>query len=513
LPVSPTYPGVYVNELPSPVRPIVGVPTSVAAFVGVLPQGPTETPVVCNSWADYEGVFGALDPDVPVSYAVYMFFLNRGSQALVVRTGAAGEATYQAKLSADIILDASSPGAWGGNISAKVDTGNLIPPTDGKFNLKILLNGATVETYPGVSVTSGTPTYIGTALASSQYVTLDSTSKPSTVPVAQTYDFAAPPPPPPAPPPDPGAAGGAPAPAAPPPPPIPLGDQGAKTGIYALLKANIFNVLCLPGDPENTWGQDILGPAVAFCEQQRAMLIVDPPTAWSNHPGALDFQTVIGSPALTSTSANAAVYYPNLVITDSSNAMHSISPCGAIAGLWSQTDTTRGVWKAPAGTAAIINDVRDLAVHIDDGESGVLNPIAVNALRILPEIGPVIWGARTTVGADQVASQWKYLNIRRLALFIEESLRRGTQWAVFEPNDEPLWASLRLNVGTFMQGLFRQGAFQGATASDAYLVQCDINNNPQSSVDLGIVNILVGFAPLLPAEFVIINIQQQAGQS
>ncbi|HLM87184.1 MAG TPA: phage tail sheath C-terminal domain-containing protein, partial [Solirubrobacteraceae bacterium] len=142
-----------------------------------------------------------------------------------------------------------------------------------------------------------------------------------------------------------------------------------------------------------------------------------------------------------------------------------------------------------------------------------LNPIAVNALRTFPEIGPVIWGARTTVGADQLADQWKYLPVRRTALFIEESLRRGTQWAVFEPNDEPLWSSLRLNVGTFMQGLFRQGAFQGSTPQEAYLVKCDSDNNPQSQIDLGIVNILVGFAPLEPAEFVIINIQQQAGQS
>ena len=131
----------------------------------------------------------------------------------------------------------------------------------------------------------------------------------------------------------------------------------------------------------------------------------------------------------------------------------------------------------------------------------------------MPAVGPVVWGARTTIGADQTQSQWKYLPVRRLALYIEESLRRGTQWAVFEPNDEPLWSSLRLNVTTFMQGLFSQGAFQGSTPKDAYLVQCDATNNPQSTIDLGIVNILVGFAPLYPAEFVIISIQQLAGQA
>jgi phage tail sheath protein FI len=150
---------------------------------------------------------------------------------------------------------------------------------------------------------------------------------------------------------------------------------------------------------------------------------------------------------------------------------------------------------------------------VDDGESGILNPLAVNALRTRPVVGPVVWGARTTVGADQAQNQWKYLPVRRLALYIEESLRRGSQGAVFEPNDEPLWSSLRLNVTTFMQGLFSQGAFEGTTPATAYLVQCDTNNNPQSQIDLGIVNILVGFAPLYPAEFVIINIQQQAGQA
>ena len=201
------------------------------------------------------------------------------------------------------------------------------------------------------------------------------------------------------------------------------------------------------------------------------------------------------------------------MITDNTGATFNVGPCGAVAGVWAATDSSRGVWKAPAGTAATITGITDFTVQVDDGESGTLNPLAVNGLRTMPAVGPVVWGARTTVGADQAPNQWKYLPVRRLALYIEESLRRGTQWAVFEPNDEPLWSSLRLNVTTFMQGLFRQGAFEGTTPAQAYLVQCDANNNPQAQIDLGIVNILVGFAPLYPAEFVIINIQQQAGQA
>lgn len=153
-----------------------------------------------------------------------------------------------------------------------------------------------------------------------------------------------------------------------------------------------------------------------------------------------------------------------------------------------------------------------LAVPMTDRENGRLNQLGVNCLRSFPAVGPVVWGARTLRGADRLADEWKYLPVRRLALFIEESLFRGTQWVVFEPNDEPLWASIRLNVGAFMNSLFRQGAFQGATAREAYIVKCDRENNPQNDIDRGIVNIVVGFAPLKPAEFVIIHIEQLAGQ-
>ena len=145
---------------------------------------------------------------------------------------------------------------------------------------------------------------------------------------------------------------------------------------------------------------------------------------------------------------------------------------------------------------------------LTDLQNGTLNIQAINCLREFKVYGDVVWGARTLRGNDQVGSQWKYVPIRRLALFLESSLYDGTQWVVFEPNDETLWSQIRLNVGAFMQGLFLQGAFQGTTPQQAYFVKCDAENNPQSSIDLGIVNILVGFAPLYPAEFVVIQIQQ-----
>ncbi|HEX7956403.1 MAG TPA: phage tail sheath C-terminal domain-containing protein, partial [Pyrinomonadaceae bacterium] len=213
---------------------------------------------------------------------------------------------------------------------------------------------------------------------------------------------------------------------------------------------------------------------------------------------------------------NAALYFPYLRITDPDPAQGGrkidMPPAGAVAGVYARTDVQRGVWKAPAGTDASLAGVPELSLKLTDLENGRLNPIGVNCLRSFPIIGRVVWGARTLRGADVLADDWKYVPVRRLALFIEESLYRGTQWVVFEPNDEPLWGQIRLSVGAFMQNLFRQGAFQGSSAKEAYFVKCDKDTTTQNHINLGIVNIHVGFAPLKPAEFVIIRIQQMAGQ-
>ena len=150
---------------------------------------------------------------------------------------------------------------------------------------------------------------------------------------------------------------------------------------------------------------------------------------------------------------------------------------------------------------------------LGDTEQGVLNPIGLNCFRNFPVYGSVLWGARTLVGADAMANQWKYVPVRRVALFLEASLYQGTQCVVFEPNDEPLWSAIRLNIGSFMQNLFIQGYFQGQTPDQAYFVKCDSETTTQTDIDNGIVNIVVGFAPLMPAEFVIIQIQQLSGQT
>ena len=211
---------------------------------------------------------------------------------------------------------------------------------------------------------------------------------------------------------------------------------------------------------------------------------------------------------------NAAIYFPRVDIPDALNGfrLRPAPASGTIAGLYARTDATRGVFKAPAGTDASLTGVQQLEYSLTDGENGVLNPLAINALRSFPVFGPICWGARTLFGADQLADDYKYVPVRRFALFLEESLFRGTQWVVFEPNDEPLWAQIRLNIGAFMQDQFRQGAFQGTTPQQAFFVKVDSETTTQTDINNGIVNIVVGFAPLKPAEFVIIQIQQMAGQ-
>lgn len=296
------------------------------------------------------------------------------------------------------------------------------------------------------------------------------------------------------------------------------GDPAHKTGIYALENVDLFNLLVLP---DEFTGPDWIAntnTAIAYCEQRRAMLLLDLP---SDRKTLADAQTWIKDPS-TPKSANAAAYFPRSQFPDPMQSYRSrrMPSAGAIAGLYARTDSARGVWKAPAGTeaqlrgptAATLYGPTGVQVPLTDMENGTINPLGLNAIRALPVYGIVAWGARTLFGADVMANQWKYVPVRRTALYIEESLYRGTKWVVFEPNDEPLWAQIRLSVGAFMHNLFRQGAFQGSSPRQAYLVKCDRETTTQNDIDLGIVNILVGFAPLKPAEFVVIQITQLAGQ-
>ena len=301
-----------------------------------------------------------------------------------------------------------------------------------------------------------------------------------------------------------------------------IGDQLAGTGLYALDKVDLFNLLSIPdatrATPGNPFTLDpavdpnaVYAAAIAYCVAHRAFLLVDCPPYVKDLPSAIDWKTS----GLSVHNDHGAAFFPRLRLPDPLNTfqLRTFAPSGVVAGLYASIDSSRGVWKAPAGTEAVLTGVQGMVYKLNDAENGALNPLGLNCFRLLPIYGPVLWGARTLTGSDAETSQWKYVPVRRLALYIEQSLVQGMQWAVFEPNDEPLWASIRLNVGSFMNQLFRQGAFQGKTPAEAYLVKCDSETTTQADIDNGVVNVLVGFAPLKPAEFVVIQIQQLAGQS
>jgi phage tail sheath protein FI len=291
------------------------------------------------------------------------------------------------------------------------------------------------------------------------------------------------------------------------------GVQNDQTGLFALDGVDLFNLMVIPPDTgiPSTVQETFWGPASIYCQQRRAFLLIDPPASWvkNGRPAVTNNLALITTLRNTVAKQNSAVFFPRLVY-NAAGVRKTTAPSGVIAGLMSRIDATRGVWKAPAGIEADLRGVIDLEINLTDAENGVLNKQAVNCSRIFPS-GIVNWGARTMDGFDDQGSEWKYIPIRRLALFLEESLYRGTKWVVFEPNDEPLWAKIRLNLNAFMMGLFRQGAFQGSTPDKAFFVKCDSETTTQNDRNLGIVNIEVGFAPLKPAEFVIIRIQQIAG--
>lgn len=512
MPVSPTYPGVYIEELPSGVRTITGVGTSTAAFVGRALRGPVDTPVVITSYEDFERVFGGLWIESMMSYAVRSFYLNGGGRAIVVRVhNGAAQATIAA---GGLSLRAKAPGAWGERLRVRVE--HLPAPDTDHYNLRIRDAGTGFEErFLNVSATATSPKSVDKVLAGSALVELS-----GAVPAGRPTDNAA------------AEVGVDPLGDSAPPDSYEEanadGDDGSaltdaqlqgnrndKTGIYALLQLEneIFNLLNLPPiSRTQDVGGAALSDALGLCVERRALLLVDAPADWRSVQDAVDGMTAF--PLSGDAARNAAIYFPRLRLPDplQENQLADFAPGGAIAGICARTDQQRGVWKAPAGLDASLAGVPELSIKLTDAENGRLNPLGLNCLRTFPVTGRVVWGARTLRGADQLASEWKYVPVRRLALFLEESLYRGTQWVVFEPNDEPLWAQIRLNIGAFLQNLFRQGAFQGKTPKDAYFVKCDKTTTTQNDIDLGIVNIVVGFAPLKPAEFVIVKIQQMAGQ-
>jgi phage tail sheath protein FI len=527
---------VYIEEVPSGVRTITGVATSITAFIGTASRGPSNEPTIINNFGDFERLFGGLSVTSMLGYAVRDFYQNGGSQAIIVRVHHGASAatidlpTGEASPNDALSLVAASAGGWGNNLMVSVDHKVKDDPTDPDrdtlFNLSIFetIDGQDVRTekFLNVSLVKTNPRYLPRILEQQSLLArVESTQSGPVIPVdgngdplrpLETVDVFSPPEARMAFDADSGDDGTAPETA------DYIGQLDKKSGLFALEKADLFNLLCIP--PPTRGGNtspDVWSAAMKYCRDRRAMLIVDPDAEWGALPETAVSNAIngLGDLGLSGTDArNAALYFPRVVESDLllKNALDTFVPCGIVAGVMARTDAQRGVWKAPAGLDAALNGVRGLQVNLTDDENGQLNPLGINCLRSFPINGRVVWGARTLRGADQQADEYKYVPVRRMALFLEESLYRGTQWVVFEPNDEPLWAQIRLNIGAFMQNLFRQGAFQGRTPREAYLVKCDKETTTQTDINLGIVNILVGFAPLKPAEFVIIKIQQLAGQ-
>jgi phage tail sheath protein FI len=555
------HPGVYVQEVPSAVRPIEGVSTSTAAFIGVtdkgpvpgttLPTGRMAQPILVTSFTEYTRQFGGFRDDSFLTYAVQAFFQNGGQRLYIVRvappattspplslatTGGATASVVVGIGTAALRISAANQGQWGNNIWVQIDPSSDGDPTNSNFKLSVKYGatqgeaqGNTVESYDNVTFNLSPTTlpgslnpaeYARTAVNSrSEYIaiTSDFTSRPP-VPTAltqlanggdgeaRTVDFI-----------------GAPA----------TSNTVTGTGLYALDKITDVNLIAIPGQG----GINTVNRGIEYCKNQRPLQDcffigdmgivgtggVTDVTLARRDDAAPDVSTIAEARAFATTGIGGvlidkaagdygAIYFPWVYATDpigsGRNPRILLPPSGFMAGIYARIDNSRGVFKAPAGTEAGVAGALAPFVTTSDTEQDQLNPIMVNVVRTVPGSGLVVWGART-IGSD---ASWRYVPVRRMAIFLRVSIYYGIQWAVFEPNDEPLWASLRLNIRAFMLTQFRAGAFQGSTPDDAFFVKCDSTTTTQQDIDNGVVNILVGFAPLKPAEFVVLKLSQKVNQ-
>lgn len=611
MPITPTYPGIYIEEVPSSTHTITAAATSITVFVGYTHPFKTNPAnwlkaVEIFSFTDYEREFGGLYTsgviEADVAFAVNQFFLNGGSDAYVVAlqpnyhdsTGAFQGVVSPATLTVSSItftalepIDQAPMMVTINNIQtppAGVVTADIaisygsrgetfrkvnVVPGDANFIAK-RINGTSqlVTVSPtynppfvagtNVPLTLGTPVAIGsvafTAIQPTTALPMTVTVAPTGVPLGSTATISI------------TYTGGTPAsesytgvnmtpgnasfietqingiskliavgPAYQAPgaavnqvalgyaTPPNAGWTTFSAGEFAqvfeadssLDKVSIFNLLVLAGVADN----GIWSEALAFCERKQAFLILDPPVQDSADGDGLLNLPLIGDDiqgGIVPKSTNGALYFPYLQSNDplTGNTIE-LPPSGFVAGIYARTDVNRGVWKAPAGLETTVVNTTGVVERgrMTDLRQGTLNPLGVNCLRDFPGIGTVVFGARTLVTDNPAFEQWRYVPVRRMALFLEQTLYRNLGWVVFEPNDEPLWVAIRTTIENFMLSLFHQGAFQGSTPSQAFQVKCDSSTTTQTDIDNGIVNIIVAFAPLKPAEFVIIKIAQLAGQT
>jgi uncharacterized protein len=496
----PSYlsPGVYVEEVQSGARPIEGVGTAVAAFVGFAERGPFHQPTLVTNWNQYDRLFGGFVEDFYLPHAVYGYFANGGGTAYVVRIGGAAESAEPAPaVPTPAVLGGlrvtALPSADGEITVEVADADGENPPED-RFKLLVRRNGEVVETFD-VSTRRNVKSYVvnqvrdrsklievseqpGTTLArpDRQSVQVPAAPAPANAPAtvdAQEY----------------------------------VGDVSARTGFGGLEALDEVTMVAVPDlmgahqrgviDAEGVKAVQLA--VISHCEQMGDRIaILDPPPdlnaqqirAWRQDEAGYD-------------SRYATLYYPWVKVFDpATGRITTVPPSGHVAGVWARSDADRGVHKAPANE--VIRGAVDLQVTLSRGEQDLLNPIGVNCVRAFPGRGIRIWGART-LSSDPA---WRYLNVRRLFNYLEESILLGTQWVVFEPNDDRLWSSIRRNISGFLTEEWRRGALFGRTADEAFYVKCDRDNNPPESIDVGQVICEIGVAPVKPAEFVIFRLAQ-----
>ena len=509
----PTYltPGVYVEEVPSANKPIEGVGTSVAAFVGLAPGGPVNTPMRISNWTQFAKLFG--DPENPdngpfmegayLAHSVYGYFQNGGSLCWIVRVGADGNGnSARAALPAATdksveALRAVALESASDTVTVEVSEEPAAAGKEGDATYKVVVtSGSEREEFEALTLKKGRTNLATKINASSKLIKIEETGAalPETRVATGSYTLSAPA-----------------AKASDVKPTEFEGDVAKREGMGGLAAVDEVTMLVMPdimtltengGDEAQV--RDLQGKMIAHAENMGDRL------ALLDAPANMLPQDVLEWRMSTAgyDSKMAALYYPWVeVMNPLTNRPMLVPPSGHVAGVWCRTDATRGVHKAPANE--VILGANGLGFQVTQAEQGGLNKVGINCIRSFPGRGIRVWGART-LSSDP---EWRYINVRRLFNFISESIVEGTQWSVFEPNDERLWTGLRIAAKNFLTRVWRDGALFGATPDEAFFVKCDAETNPPEVVEAGQVICEIGIAPVKPAEFVIFRLSQFTGGS
>ena len=491
-------PGVYVHEVEAGSRPIEGVGTAVAAFVGLAGRGPANTPTLITNWSQFTQQFGEFIENSYLAHAVYGYFLNGGGACYVVRVGADGAIpAAEAKLASKdsdspaYVVAALEAGPSGNDITVDVQ-----PASDGgKDTFKLVVNqgGQVAETFDNLTP-RGRTGVVARVKKESKLIRIEEVGSTSVAPKTGSATLAG---------------GGVSAPVRVTPDDY-MGSAADRTGFAGLEAVDEVTMLSVP-DLMAVYQQGIIDlegvQAVQLAMIAHAELMKDRVAILDAPPG-LNAQQVkewrVDKAGYD--SKYATLYWPWIKVFDplSGEAMH-VPPSGHVAGVWARNDDTRGVHKAPANE--IVRGAISLELNLTKGEHDTLNPVGINCVRAFPGRGIRVWGART-LSSDPA---WRYLNVRRLFNFVEESIFEGTQWVVFEPNDQRLWGRVKRTIGSFLLRTWRDGALFGATPEEAFFVKCDEENNPAEVRDAGQLIVDIGIAPVKPAEFVVFRIAQYSG--